>query len=47
MREKFVNGFMSNLYGEIPEEYLEIIRNELALYVNDFDIKIRESVEIE
>lgn len=43
MREKFVNGFMTKLYGEIPEEYLETVRNKLALYVNDFDISQRET----
>ena len=43
MREKFVNGFMANLYGEIPEEYLETIRNKLSLYVNDFDVASRET----
>lgn len=46
MREKFVNGFMTKLYGEIPEEYLEIIRNKLALYVNDFDISQRETAVV-
>ena len=43
MREKFVNGFMAKLYGEIPEEYLETIRDKLSLYVNDFDITQRET----
>lgn len=46
MREKFVNGFMTKLYGEIPEEYLETIRNKLALYVNDFDISQRETAVV-
>lgn len=43
MREKFVNGFMTKLYEEIPEEYLETIRDKLSLYVNDFDITQRET----
>lgn len=43
MRDKFVNGFMTKLYEEIPEEYLETVRNKLALYVNDFDISQRET----
>lgn len=43
MGEKFVNGFMIKLYEEIPEEYLETIRNKLSLYVNDFDITQRET----
>ena len=46
MREKFVNGFMAKLYGEIPEEYLETVRNKLALYVNDFDISQRETAVV-
>ena len=46
MREKFVNGFMTKLYGEIPEEYLETIRNKLELYVNDFDISQRETAVV-
>lgn len=46
MREKFVNGFMTKLYGEIPEEYLETIKNKLALYVNDFDISQRETAVV-
>lgn len=46
MREKFVNGFMTKLYGEIPEEYLETVRNKLALYVNDFDIGQRETAVV-
>ena len=46
MREKFVNGFMTKLYGEIPEEYLETVRNKLALYVNDFDISQRETAVV-
>lgn len=46
MREKFVNGFMTKLYGEIPEEYLETIRNKLALYVNNFDISQRETAVV-
>lgn len=33
MRDKFVNGFMAKLYEEIPEEYLETVRNKLSLYV--------------
>lgn len=46
MREKFMNGFMTKLYGEIPEEYLETIKNKLALYVNDFDISQRETAVV-
>lgn len=46
MREKFVNGFMTKLYEEIPEEYLETVRNKLALYVNDFDISQRETAVV-
>ena len=46
MREKFVNGFLTKLYGEIPEEYLETVRNKLALYVNDFDISQRETAVV-
>lgn len=46
MIEKFVNGFMAKLYGEIPEEYLETVRNKLALYVNDFDISQRETAVV-
>lgn len=43
MREQFVNGFITKLYGEIPEEYLETVKNKLSLYVNDFDIEPRET----
>lgn len=43
MREQFVNGFMTKLYEEIPEEYLETIKSKLSLYVNDFDITPRET----
>ena len=46
MRDKFVNGFMTKLYEEIPEEYLETVRNKLALYVNDFDISQRETAVV-
>lgn len=46
MRDKFVNGFMTKLYEEIPEEYLETIRNKLSLYVNDFDISQRETAVV-
>lgn len=46
MRDKFVNGFMTKLYEEIPEEYLERVRNKLALYVNDFDISQRETAVV-
>lgn len=31
MRDKFVNGFMTNLYEEIPEEYLETVRNKVSV----------------
>lgn len=43
MREKFINGFVTKLYGEIPDEYLSVIRNKLSLYANDFDIQLRET----
>lgn len=43
MREQFVDGFMTKLYGKIPDEYLHIIRDKLALYVNDFDVQPRET----
>lgn len=46
MREQFIDGFMAELNGEVPDEYLRTIRNKLALYVNDFDIKIRETAVI-
>lgn len=46
MRDKFVNGFMTKLYEEIPEEYLKTVRNKLALYVNDFDISQRETAVV-
>ncbi len=43
MRENFVNGFIAKMYEEVPDEYLNVIRNKLSLYVNDFDIKLRET----
>ncbi|UWI18703.1 MAG: Telomere resolvase [Bacteriophage sp.] len=43
MREKFINGFVTKLYGEIPDEYLSVIRNKLSLYANNFDIQLRET----
>lgn len=43
MREQFIDGFMAELNGEVPDEYLRTIRNKLALYVNDFDVKTRET----
>lgn len=43
MREKFVAGFVTSLYEEIPDEYLELIRNKLSVYVNEFDIAPRET----
>lgn len=43
MREQFVNGFISNLYDKVPEEMLKVIQNELFLYVEDYDLKQRET----
>lgn len=43
MREQFIDGFMAELNGEVPDEYLRTIRNKLALYVNNFDVKTRET----
>lgn len=43
MREKFVAGFVTSLHEEIPDKYLELIRNKLAVYVNEFDITPRET----
>nr|DAH31529.1 MAG TPA: SITE SPECIFIC RECOMBINASE XERD [Caudoviricetes sp.] len=43
MREQFIDGFMAELNREVPDEYLHTIRNKLALYVNDFDVKPRET----
>lgn len=43
MREKFVAGFVTSLYEEIPDKYLELIRNKLSVYVNEFDITPRET----
>ena len=46
MREQFIDGFMADLNGEVPDEYLRTIRNKLALYVNDFDISQRETAVV-
>ena len=46
MREQFIDGFMAELNGEVPDEYLRTIRNKLALYVNDFDISQRETAVV-
>lgn len=43
MREKFVNGFITKLCGDVPDEYLDVIKNKLSLYANDFDITKRET----
>ena len=43
MREQFIDGFMAELNGEVPDEYLRTIRNKLALYVNNFDVEPRET----
>lgn len=43
MREQFIDGFMAELNGKIPDEYLYTIRNRLALYVDNFDVNPRET----
>lgn len=43
MREQFVTIFMTKIADLVDEETLKIIFKELTLYVNDFDIKQRET----
>ena len=42
-KDQFVNGFISNLYDKIPEEVLKTIQNELFVYVENYDLKQRET----
>ena len=42
-KEQFVNGFTTKLYGIVPDKMLDVIKNELCCYVEDFDIDKRET----
>lgn len=43
MRERFVNAFITELSGIVPVELLPDIRDELFIFVNDYDIAERET----
>lgn len=43
MKEQFVNNFITQIYNDIPENYISIIRNKLFVYANNFDISLRET----
>jgi site-specific recombinase XerD len=42
-KDQFVNQFITNLYEKIPEETLKIVKNELFLYIEDYDLSQRET----
>ncbi len=42
-REQFVNDFISKLYGKVSDEALGVIRNELCIYVENYDLNRRET----
>ena len=43
MKEQFVNEFLTRLYDQIPDEYLNVIQKELILHTKDYDINKKET----
>lgn len=42
-REQFVNNFVTKLYGKVSDEALGIIRNELSIYIENYELSRRET----
>lgn len=43
MREQFVNLFLTKLDGNIPDEYLGTVKEQLSIFVNDYEIESRNT----